>query len=221
MGRHGKIQSLPADIRAEVHTRLYNGQGAPDILPWLNGLPEVQAHLAARFAGQPVSDSNLSEFRTGAHAAWVGRKEYLAEVRERVSFAAAAMEDSDKLSKGACGLAGSILLDLIETVESTEPANRDPRAVAGMVDSLVKLRGADTNDERVRVAEARLKQKEEELEFAKQRFQTEFVDGFKKYWEDPAVKEVMERSKDVSNLQTTNTLGAIMFGDRWKGVMPA
>ena len=35
----GKIARLPVEIREELNRRLENGQGGPEILPWLNSSP--------------------------------------------------------------------------------------------------------------------------------------------------------------------------------------
>ena len=43
----GKIARLPHGVREEVNLRLVNGETSTTILPWLNGLPEVQVVLQA------------------------------------------------------------------------------------------------------------------------------------------------------------------------------
>ena len=66
----GKIGRLPKRLREEVDQRLDNGEPGTEILVWLNGLPAVQAVLAARFGGKPISASNLTHWRTGGHQEW-------------------------------------------------------------------------------------------------------------------------------------------------------
>jgi len=59
----GKIGRLPRAIQEQVNRRLENGEKARTPVAWLNALPEVQAVLAAEFAGQPVNEKNLSKWR--------------------------------------------------------------------------------------------------------------------------------------------------------------
>ncbi len=59
----GKITRLPSDLRDQVNRRLADGQPARTILPWLNGLPEVQQLLKEQFHSEPISEQNLSAYR--------------------------------------------------------------------------------------------------------------------------------------------------------------
>ena len=83
MTRRGKIARLPKDIREELNQRLQNGEAAAPLLQWLNGLPAVQEILKAHFAGEPVSEPNLSGWRSGGYLDWVRAAETL-EVMSRV-----------------------------------------------------------------------------------------------------------------------------------------
>jgi hypothetical protein len=69
--RTGKIARLPAAIRQELNHRLNNGALGREIVPWLNALPEVQRVLATRFAGRPITEDNLSEWRRGGFQDWL------------------------------------------------------------------------------------------------------------------------------------------------------
>jgi hypothetical protein len=79
---NGKIGRLPEVIREEVNQRLADGEPAGKLLAWLNGLPAVQAVLAGQFGGQPVTETNLSRWRTGGHQDWRTDQERRALVRE-------------------------------------------------------------------------------------------------------------------------------------------
>jgi len=78
----GKIGRLPATIRDQLNQRMLDGESASTLLPWLNALPVVQALLAARFSGEPVSEQNLSNWRAGGYVQWQKQKERCAIVRE-------------------------------------------------------------------------------------------------------------------------------------------
>lgn len=77
ISRIGKIARLPNHVRHELNRRLFDGAGGPQLLAWLNSLPEVQAVLAREFAGRPVNQQNLSNWRTGAYGEWRFRQEIL------------------------------------------------------------------------------------------------------------------------------------------------
>ena len=59
----GKSGRLPKAIQEQVNRRLENSEKGRPMVAWLNSLPEVQAVLAAEFAGQPVNEKNLSKWR--------------------------------------------------------------------------------------------------------------------------------------------------------------
>ena len=48
----GKIGHLPKALQEDVNRRLEKGEHGRTVVAWLNALPEVQAVLAAEFAGQ-------------------------------------------------------------------------------------------------------------------------------------------------------------------------
>ena len=72
--RVGKIARLPKAIRDEVNHRLLDGERAAPILEWLNAQPEVQAVLARWFAGRPINEQNLSQWRLGGFRHWVAHQ---------------------------------------------------------------------------------------------------------------------------------------------------
>jgi hypothetical protein len=71
---NGKIGRLPAHILEELYSRLRNGEPQVRLVVWLNGLPEVQAVLAEHFAGRPIRQQNLTEWRDRNHSAWLHKK---------------------------------------------------------------------------------------------------------------------------------------------------
>jgi hypothetical protein len=68
--RIGKIARLPVSIRRQLNERLNNGQLSPEILPWLNSLPEVRRVTAKFFARHPINAQNLSDWRRGGFLDW-------------------------------------------------------------------------------------------------------------------------------------------------------
>src|ERR1700704_5249247 len=81
--RNGKIARLPLAVRQELNRRLDEGEQGKKLVVWLNGLPEVQAIVAAEFGGKPIREQNLSEWKQGGYRDWVAQQEAL-EVAERL-----------------------------------------------------------------------------------------------------------------------------------------
>jgi len=78
----GKIGRLPKAIQDQVNRRLENGEKARTLVAWLNAQPEVSAVLAAEFAGKPIREQNLSEWRQHGHQKWLEQRQCLAMAQE-------------------------------------------------------------------------------------------------------------------------------------------
>ena len=85
--RNGKIARLPSSIRRELNERLDNAGEGPEILDWLNALPEVQEVLEGKFKGVPISKQNLSEWRQGGFQEWLLRRELCEQAEEMAELA--------------------------------------------------------------------------------------------------------------------------------------
>jgi len=81
MSRTGKIARLPRELREQVNSRLDNGEPAVRLVEWLNGLPEVRQVLQTHFDGSPVTQENLSRWKTGGFRDWESRQAMLAQAR--------------------------------------------------------------------------------------------------------------------------------------------
>jgi hypothetical protein len=80
--RNGKIARLPREIRDTLNTRLDDSSSqSPEILAWLNSLPDVLQILERDFESRPISEQNLSEWRQGGFRDWQLRQ----ESRERLA----------------------------------------------------------------------------------------------------------------------------------------
>jgi len=82
--RNGKIARLPRAVREELNHRLRDGEEGKKLVVWLNELPEVKAVLGAEFAGKPIREQNLSEWRKGGYRDWLAHQEAL-EVAEKIA----------------------------------------------------------------------------------------------------------------------------------------
>jgi len=73
--RIGKIGRLSKDLRDELGQRIENGQPGTKIVYWLNHEPDVQDILKELFAGRPISEQNLSDWKQTGHLEWLRRQE--------------------------------------------------------------------------------------------------------------------------------------------------
>jgi hypothetical protein len=71
MTRNGKIARLPAAVREQLNQRLLDGRQGKLVVQWLNSLPEVQAVMKETFQERPITEKNLSEWKTGGYVAWL------------------------------------------------------------------------------------------------------------------------------------------------------
>ncbi|HEU0008337.1 MAG TPA: hypothetical protein VFT34_00825 [Verrucomicrobiae bacterium] len=74
MSRTGKIARLPHRVREELNCRLREGEKGRGLVAWLNSLPRVQAVVDAEFAGRPIREQNISEWRKGGYRDWLAQR---------------------------------------------------------------------------------------------------------------------------------------------------
>ena len=122
--RIGKIAQLPKTIRDDLNRRLQNGQQSPDLLKWLNGLPNTKKLLAKKFDNQPVTKSNLSDWRHGGYQDWLADQAREARIQ--------------RISESGASLAQAETGDLFENFARIAVAE-----LMADFDSLQKLRGED------------------------------------------------------------------------------
>ena len=65
MTRIGKIARLSNDFRDLIGFTLQNGEPAKPLLELINSFSDVQSMLGAFFSGHPITEQNLSEWKTG------------------------------------------------------------------------------------------------------------------------------------------------------------
>jgi hypothetical protein len=111
--RTGKIARLPEPIRGELNQYLRNGLTGREIVAWLNQQPAVSQVLAERFAGHPISEHNVSEWRHGGYQDWLRDL----ETRARVLQLTEKFEHTDtegRLGQRAEGILVAELLDALD-----------------------------------------------------------------------------------------------------------
>jgi hypothetical protein len=103
----GKIALLPAHLREELNRRLEKGLPGRILIAWLNGHPEAKEVLHRLFSGRPINAPNLTQWKQGAYAEWLIRR----QIMEKGPHAPAAGNDpgSDGVCAGLLNRAAQIL----------------------------------------------------------------------------------------------------------------
>ena len=128
--RVGKIAQLPKQIRHELNHRLENGKQSPELLKWLNALPETIELLAEKFDSQPITRSNLSDWRLGGYQDWLrlqAREERIQRLTES-GDSLKQLEGGNDLFENFARIAIAELADDLETLDTAKnPKERSQR----------------------------------------------------------------------------------------------
>ena len=153
MTRRGKIARLPQSIREQVNRRLENGVEGKQIVEWLNGLPKVKAVMAAQFDGQPVNETNLSNWRLGGYQDWLEHQEALDATRQLAEDAAEISKESrgDLAGKLAIVLTARLAVAMREMPSEEEDFEARMEWLRRMCGMLAKLRKGDQDAEWLRI----------------------------------------------------------------------
>ncbi|MGA2748438.1 MAG: hypothetical protein ABSG59_06650 [Verrucomicrobiota bacterium] len=92
-----------------MNSRLDDGQDGPQLLDWLNSLPETRQILNTHFAAVPVSPQNLSEWRQGGFHEWEARQDFIHHAHE-LSASSKDTAETIEPSQLACDLAAELAL---------------------------------------------------------------------------------------------------------------
>ena len=178
--RRGKIARLPQRIRHELSIRLDDGDTCAEILAWLNPLPEVKAVLAEDFAGEPISQQNLSQWKQGGHQDWLEWQDELAAA-DSLRDTTAELRDRTPGAQILENLAAWLTVQLAGILE--QPAPDDPAEEFALLNAATQAlsqlqRGDATSD---RLARQR-------AEFEKT-LPADLEEQFLKYARRPEIKE--------------------------------
>jgi len=189
--RHGKIASLPPEMRDQVNLRLLDGEELRSLVRWLNAEPGARRMLAEKFGGELVSIQNLSDWKKHGHREWLLRREALEDAR-------AIREQAGELQEAT----GGALADHMAEVLMARLL-RAFRAWDGSLQSrsgkeLMMLRGMCREAGEMRRAShsaARLQLEREHLELER-RNQSEFMKAeFDKWLATPEARERMMQAQ--------------------------
>jgi hypothetical protein len=207
-GLRGKISRLPDDIREQLNKRLFDGQGGTEILAWLNDLPEVKEILAAQFSGVPVNHENLSNWRHSGYERW-RRYQRTQDLRK---YAA----DITKAADGQFAPAAAAVASgkIFEFLDSTEAAQSDPNDLVKCAAAASALLKMEQNNERLKIANDRLRQQEMHLLLKRDRWQRDYTAISLKVLSDQRAKLV--EASTLSYAEKIELMGLHHFGDLWE-----
>jgi hypothetical protein len=155
--RTGKIARLPGAIRHELSRRLHNGALGRELVPWLNALPEVHSVLAVRFAGRPITEDNISAWRSGGHQDWLREEER----RIRVTDLAAEFPELDPAQRArriAAHAEEQLALALTEELErlsTIQDSGERWKCFQRLSHEICRLHRTRTHDRQLRLFEAK------------------------------------------------------------------
>jgi hypothetical protein len=116
----GKIARLPESIREQLNQRLLDGVVGKEIVSWLNTLPEVNRVVAELFAGHPITQQNISEWRRRSFQVWLEKR----ETQTRVLHLAETFQDlepEDRLRRMS-GILAAQLMDAMNQLPAVKDA---------------------------------------------------------------------------------------------------
>ena len=178
--RTGKIARLPRHIRDQLNCRLHDGEQAKHLAAWLNTLPEVQAIMAAVFAGKPIRPQNLSEWKQGGYRDWLLQQEVPSLARQLTQDAAHLQSHLSIADFLAHSIAVRYAL-----ATCTLPAQDGPeqwRRLREVCADVVQLRRGDQAAERLRLDRDRLARHHQPAE-------EEVAEGFHRWARNPKVRD--------------------------------
>jgi hypothetical protein len=162
MPQPGKIARFPASIREELNRRLFDGERGHHLTAWLNSHPDVQAILNAEFGGQPVSKSNLSNWRMTGYKSW----KLMQETRQATAFLLREVPEMPETERKALSkrmgslFIGDLLMQLRRMGAMREGAPKS-RLQRDLLDRFVTLQNSLLND--------RLRLQEKPIDFNRER----------------------------------------------------
>jgi hypothetical protein len=157
----GKIGRLPKAVQEQVNRRLAQGEKGRLLVAWLNSLPQVQAMLAAEFAGKPIREQNLSEWRHHGYADWLRDQEARNLARQMIA------EDRELQPSGdppltdqmAAWVSVRYLRAVRKLVENPAGGEPDLKVLREFGHDLVALRRGDHSAARLKMEQERLERK--------------------------------------------------------------
>ena len=138
--RIGKVARLPKPIRDELNHRLDNGADGPELLAWLNALPEVQKVLAKKFNGRPLTKHNLSDWRRGGYADWADTHDGRLQWQDLIERGLELNQDGADLSSHLATILIAELAGALQELRAIEDSEQRWKILQRISRSLSRLR---------------------------------------------------------------------------------
>ena len=200
----GKIGSLPAHLREEVNRRLHDGKTGKDICDWLNTLPEVLAILDERWAEQPITPQNLSEWRSGGYQIWMKSREKGNHLRTLTEWAYSLTDKVvvGKLTHAAQSVMAGNLLEVIETMDAEESLALI-KALNGVTLSVDRTQKNEIAKSKLDLTKRQIDLRKEEVALNREKFESQTVELFMKWQGTKEARAILESGKP-KHVQTEN-----------------
>jgi len=166
MQRKDKIARLPLPLRTQINLRLAAQPDGTELLAWLNAIPGLPDLLAAEFAGEPVSQQNLDEWRQGGFREWYAQREMFDEARELAADAGpVAGNPSHELTEHLAAALAAKFAGLLAGWDGTEDPAFDAklRVLTKFNQNLTLLRRMNHSATRLRMEQAPFEREEQRL----------------------------------------------------------
>jgi hypothetical protein len=171
MTRLGKVARLPREIREQLNVRLSNGEVGRQLVEWLNSLPETQAMLAAQFAGRPINEQNLTEWKQGGYEEWLRHQEDCTSARILTEHASELEKEAGeiRLENRLTAPVALALARLMREAQDSPDGTERQKALLRVARELGQLRRGSNDAERVRLERERWEAKQAEVREGKRK----------------------------------------------------
>lgn len=208
----GKIGRLPSNVRDKLNRRLFDGQAASDILPWLNGLPPVKRILADKFHDNPVKRQNLDHWRRTGYQLWLQQEQSFLQIHRLARDAKSVSRAGCRaLARGAAAVVSSRLYQLVQSAASEKYTLDDYKKIVTTVKPVLT---AEQNRTRLKHEYERIRQRERALLLMRDKHQRDVVAIGFHLLGDQRAKEI--EAADCNNAEKIELLGLYIFGDLWE-----
>lgn len=202
----GKIGSLPATLREEVNRRLHDGVVGREICDWLNSLPEVLVILDERWAEQPITPQNLSEWKAGGYQIWLRNRQKGEHLRKLTDWAYTLTDQVavEKLTGAAQAIMAGNLLEVMETMDSEEAMGLI-EALAGVTLSVDRTQKNEIARSKLELTKEQVALRRQEVALNREKFELLTVQKFLEWQGTPEARAIIESGK-TQQVQTQELL---------------
>ena len=217
MATLSKIAQFPKPVRDALNRKLDDGIYGPELLDWLNGLPEVKRILARRFNNIPVSSQNLSTWRETGFCEWQQAQEKIHHLRALSEHAVEMGEQASKLFRGGGAIAAGHIMTLLESLDIEEQEKLLTGENGGiqftqLLDKLAKLTAAQTMQDRVGLQSKNQAMLEKRLTLEREKFEIQAAKAILKHAQSKEVQAII--GGKASNADKIAAIRARMFPRR-------